>query len=95
MLRTTAALLRGPRCTAAPFSITFQYACQRSFSDEKKADDDMIVTFTNSTTTTEHTEKRNNTGEKPVTAKTLDRSEFTQEVPIRMPDMGEGKGIKE
>lgn len=88
LIRTTASLLRGPRC-ATSFSITSQYACLRPFSDEKKANnDDMTTTVTfdistedaqrSSTTTKEHTE-------------TLDRSEFTHEVPVSMPDMGEGK----
>lgn len=91
IIRTTAALLRGPRCTV-PRSvlIPFQYACQRSFSDEKKTDekanDDMTITFTDSAT--EHAETKSST----TTPTTIDRSEFTHEIPVHMPDMGEGKG---
>jgi hypothetical protein len=81
IIRTTAALLRDPRCIT-PCSVKFQYACRRPFSDEKKADNMTTITFT-----TKHAE-RNHTEEH---AATLDRSEFTHEVPIRMPDMGEGK----
>jgi hypothetical protein len=43
----------------------------------------MTITFTNSAT--EH-----DTGGEPTA--TLDRSEFTHEVPVHMTDMGEGKG---
>jgi hypothetical protein len=92
VIRTTAAVLRSPRCTV-PRSvfIPFQYACRRSFSDEKKTDekandDDMTITFTDSAT--EHAERKSS-ATKPTT---IDISEFTHEVPIHMPDMGEGKG---
>jgi hypothetical protein len=48
----------------------------------------MTITFTDSAT--EHAERKSTTT--TTTTTNIDRSEFTHEVPVQMPDMGEGKG---
>ena len=94
VIRTAAAVLRrrsGPciprACATLPVVLPIR-AYTRPFSDDKKPEKPTVsVTFEEEEEPSEFVRE---------TLEAIDRSEFTHEIPIRMPDMGEstGKGVE-
>lgn len=94
LTRTTAALLRrcgGQQCKVPlAASVCFDGVNWRLFSDEKKPSEENVATLTFTTNVEDHSERQ---ASSPPNDKKIDPSEFTHEIQIRMPDMGESKGI--